>query len=128
MTHNKTPRASSTIFPFSSRAGPGAAAPGGGGGFSGVGDPTGFANSAPPPPGTGAGAGAGANGGHFPLSTYATFEAGALAKVEGKIRELDAGLADGVKVRAGNGIECKTSVAYRGTSGVLLVARVGVST
>lgn len=33
------------------------------------------------------------------MATYVTFETGALAKVEGKIRELDAGLGDGVKVR-----------------------------
>ncbi|CAM9733037.1 unnamed protein product, partial [Scytosiphon promiscuus] len=68
-------------------------------GFSGVGDPSGFANSAPPPPsGMGARAGAGVGAGHFPVTTYATFETGSLAKVEGKMRELDAGLADGVKM------------------------------
>lgn len=79
----------------------GASAPSGGGGFSGVGDPSGFANAAPPPaPGFGgkSGGGNGVGKGHFPLSTYATFETGALAKVEGKIRELDAEMADGQKV------------------------------
>ncbi|CAM9787363.1 unnamed protein product, partial [Ectocarpus sp. 8 AP-2014] len=69
-------------------------------GFSGVGDPTGFANAAPPPPGLGgaAGAASGVGGGHFPVTTYATFETGVLSKVEGKIRELDAGLPEGVKM------------------------------
>lgn len=39
------------------------------------------------------------------MTTYATFETGALAKVEGKIRELDTGLADGMKVwQGGRGI------------------------
>ncbi|CAM9388989.1 unnamed protein product [Pylaiella littoralis] len=68
-----------------------------GAGFSGVGDPTGFANSAAPPAPPGSRA-SGVGGGHFPVSIYATFEAGALAKVEGKIRELDAGLPEGVKM------------------------------
>lgn len=66
--------------------------------FSGVGDPTGFANAAPPAvPGLG-GRGGRVGGAHFPVTTYATFETGALAKVEGKIRDLDAGMTGAEKV------------------------------
>lgn len=73
----------------------GAQAAGGGvAGFSGVGDPSGFANAPPPVvPGLGASRGADPHGGHFPATTYTTFETGALPKVESKIRETDAEMA-----------------------------------
>lgn len=102
------------FFPVSMHAGAAGAAAGAG--FSGVGDPTGFANAAPPPPGLGGGgsAASGVGGGHFPVTTYATFETGVLSKVEGKIRELDAGLPEGVKVRG-------KRMAAAGGEGVLCV-------
>lgn len=83
---------------------PGAA----GAGFTGMGDPTGFAESAlPPAPGlggvAGGGGGAGVGDGHFPMTTYTTFETGALAKVEGKIRELDSAMVVGDQVRERRG-------------------------
>lgn len=69
-------------------------------GFSGVGDPSGFSDASPPPvPGSSMGGGVGGN--HFPVTSYMTFEAGSLNKVEGKIKELNTSVPDGHKVRRG---------------------------
>lgn len=43
--------------------------------------------------------GGGVGGKHFPITGYMTFEAGSLNKVEGKIKELNASVPDGQKVR-----------------------------
>ncbi|CAM9230876.1 unnamed protein product, partial [Ascophyllum nodosum] len=77
----------------------GAATPGAGAGFSGIGDPSGFAN-APPPSVPGSSRGGGVGGKHFPITSYTTFDTGALEKVEGKIRELGIGVPDDQKMSA----------------------------
>lgn len=93
-------------------------APAAGTGFTGMGDPSGFADAASPPApglggssGGGGSGGAGAGGGHFPMTTYTTFETGALAKVEGKIRELDASMPAGDQMSEGESLALRSLAA-----------------
>lgn len=85
----------SLFLTFSERVQSGGNPPGTG--FSGVGDPSGFSDASPPPvPGSSISGDGGGN--HFPITSYMTFEAGSLDKVEGKIKELNTSVPDDQKV------------------------------